>query len=130
MKQKIQTSVTRARGRLIYIGVVLGGAFWIIESIMHVYVFHGHDLVDSIFFPEVHEAWMRLIIAGMFISFGIYGQWLSNAWRTGPGRLEPGKRRTHPLCHKQRPCCLTPALCKTNTDTVTRRGPTRETVSH
>jgi len=63
-----------ARGRFVLIGVVLGAAFWFIESVMHVYVFHGDDLAESIFSPGFHEAWMRLIIVGMFIAFGIYGQ--------------------------------------------------------
>lgn len=87
MKQKIRTFITMARGRLMVVGVVLGGAFWIIESVMHVYVFHGHDFLDSIFFPELHEAWMRLIIVGMFIAFGIYGQGLINAWRQAQADL-------------------------------------------
>jgi PAS domain S-box-containing protein len=79
MKEKIKRCITMARGRLIFIGIVLGAAFWLIESVMHVYVFHRLDFVESIFFPELHEAWMRLIIVGMFICFGIYGQWLINA---------------------------------------------------
>lgn len=54
---------------------------------MHVYVFHGHDFLDSIFFPELHEAWMRLIIVGMFVAFGIYGQGLINAWRQAQADL-------------------------------------------
>lgn len=87
MKEKIRTFIALARGRLIFIGIILGAAFWLIESVMHVYVFHGHDFVDSIFFPEFHEAWMRLIIVGMFISFGIYGQWLINARRQAQADL-------------------------------------------
>jgi hypothetical protein len=67
IEEKIRTFITMARGRLIFIGIVLGAAFWLIESVMHVYVFHRHDFVDSIFFPELHEAWMRLIIVGTAI---------------------------------------------------------------
>ena len=69
------------------IGIVLGAAFWFIESVMHVYVFHGDDLAESIFSPGFHEAWMRLIIVGMFIAFGIYGQWLINARRKAQAEL-------------------------------------------
>ncbi len=76
-----------ARGRFVLIGIVLGAAFWFIESVMHVYVFHGDDLAESIFSPGFHEAWMRLIIVGMFIAFGIYGQWLINARRKAQAEL-------------------------------------------
>jgi len=54
---------------------------------MHVYVFHGHDFFDAIFSPGFHEAWMRLIIVGMFIAFGIYGQRLIDAWREAQANL-------------------------------------------
>ena len=76
-----------ARGRFVLIGVVLGAAFWFIESVMHVYVFHGDDLAESIFSPGFHEAWMRLIIVGMFIAFGIYGQRLIYARRKAQAEL-------------------------------------------
>ena len=62
---------------------------------MHVYVFHGLDFVESIFFPEMHEAWMRLIIVGMFLSFGIYGQWLINARKQAQADLSLAQCRTH-----------------------------------
>ena len=95
MKEKIKRCITMARGRFILIGIVLGALFWLIESVMHVYVFHRLDFVESIFFPELHEAWMRVIIVGMFICFGIYGQWLINARRQAQAESEPGQCRTH-----------------------------------
>jgi PAS domain-containing protein len=62
--------------------------FWLIESVMHVYVFHRFDFLLSIFSPGLHEAWMRLIIVGMFISFGIYAQWLINARKEAQAALQ------------------------------------------
>ncbi|UCF17648.1 MAG: hypothetical protein JSW59_09335, partial [Phycisphaerales bacterium] len=79
MKRKIKDSINRVHDRLTLIGICLGGIFWVIESFMHVYVFHRISLVESVFSPELHEAWMRLIIVGMFIAFGIYAQLLMNA---------------------------------------------------
>ena len=81
MKQRVKNFINLVHDRLILIGIGLGVVFWIIESIMHVYVFHQVDFMRSVFSPELHEAWMRLIIVGMFISFGIYAQWLMNARR-------------------------------------------------
>jgi PAS domain S-box-containing protein len=79
MKQKITGLINLVHDRLALIGICLGGIFWMIESFMHVYVFHQISFVESVFSPEAHEAWMRLIIVGMFISFGIYAQLLMNA---------------------------------------------------
>ena len=72
MKRKIKDLINPLKGRFALIGICLGGVFWVIESFMHVYVFHRISFVESVFSPELHEAWMRLIIVGMFISFGVY----------------------------------------------------------
>ena len=79
MKQKVKNFINPVHDSLILIGVGLGIIFWIIESIMHVYVFHRLDFVHSLLSPGLHETWMRLIIVGMFVSFGIYAQWLMTA---------------------------------------------------
>jgi len=76
-----RTLFHRMFDRLVLLGAILGAAFWVIESVMHVYVFHRLDFVESIFFPGLHETWMRLVIVGMFISFGGYAQSLVNARR-------------------------------------------------
>lgn len=81
MKQKIKNLMNLLHDRLILISFGLGVVFWLIESIMHVYVFHRVDFMHSFLFPGMHETWMRLIIVGMFISFGVYAQWLMNAKR-------------------------------------------------
>jgi len=87
MKQKIKDLINRMHDRLTLIGICLGGIFWVIESFMHVYVFHRISLAESVFSPEAHEAWMRLIIVGMFISFGIYAQLLMNARKQAQAAL-------------------------------------------
>jgi len=81
MKQTVKNSANLVHDRLILISFGLGVVFWLIESTMHVYVFHRFDFIHSVLFPGIHETWMRLIIFGMFISFGIYAQRLMNAIR-------------------------------------------------
>ena len=81
MKQRIKSLINPVHDSLILIGIGLGVAFWIIESAMHVYVFHSFHFMEQIFSLGLHEAWMRLIIVGMFVSFGIYSQWLINSRR-------------------------------------------------
>jgi PAS domain S-box-containing protein len=73
MKQKMKL-MNQIYDRLILIGFCLAVAFWVIESVMHVYVFHRLDFIHSVFSPSLHEAWMRLIIFSMFILFGFYAQ--------------------------------------------------------
>lgn len=87
IKRKMKDLINRMHDRLTLIGICLGGIFWIIESFMHVYVFHRMSFVESVFSPEPHEAWMRLIIVGMFISFGIYAQLLMNARKQAQAAL-------------------------------------------
>jgi PAS domain S-box-containing protein len=66
----------------ILIGIGLGAVFWMLESAVHVLVFHDMGFFEQVFSPEPHEAWMRLTIVAMFVGFGIYSQWIVNArWR-------------------------------------------------
>jgi PAS domain S-box-containing protein len=65
----------------ILIGMGLGAVFWILESAVHVLVFHDVGFFEQVFSPESHEAWMRLTIVGMFVGFGIYSQWIIGARR-------------------------------------------------
>ncbi|MFC1453086.1 PAS domain-containing protein [Verrucomicrobiota bacterium] len=87
MNLKTSHFIGRMHDRLMVIGICLGCAFWVIESVMHVYVFHRLSFLESVFSPELHEAWMRLIIVGMFVSFGIYAQWLMNARKQAQAAL-------------------------------------------
>lgn len=75
------------RGRLILLAAVLGAVFWVVESVMHVYVFHSLTFMESLLVPEVHEAWMRFLIVGMFLFFGVYAQGLVNARRQAQADL-------------------------------------------
>ena len=87
MRRNIENAINPLCGRLALIGICLGGVFWIVESFMHVYVFHQISFVESVFSPELHEAWMRLVIVAMFICFGIYAQLLMNARRQAQDAL-------------------------------------------
>jgi PAS domain S-box-containing protein len=87
MQRTIKDFISRVHDRLMLIGICLGGIFWVIESFMHVYVFHRISFVESVFSPELHEAWMRLVIVGMFIAFGIYAQLLMNARKQAQAAL-------------------------------------------
>ncbi len=66
---------------LILIGIGLAALFWVLESAIHVVIFREETFCHQVFSPAPHEVWMRFMVVGMFIGFGIYGQFIVNARR-------------------------------------------------
>ncbi|MBI4913714.1 MAG: hypothetical protein HY823_13340 [Acidobacteria bacterium] len=66
----------KPRGKLfLWTGVVLGLGFWVIEALLHTYVFHQHPLQEELFpFGDPNEMWMRIMIAVGFVVFGVVTQ--------------------------------------------------------
>lgn len=81
MKNKRGKQAYPSHVPFILIGIGLGAVFWMLESVVHVLVFHDVGFFEQIFNPEPHEIWMRLTIVGMFVGFGIYAQWIIIARR-------------------------------------------------
>ena len=81
MKKVGKYLISLNRYNLLLIGVGLSVLFWILESTVHIVVFRDTSLVKQLYSPEPHEVWMRLIVVSMFISFGIYSQWIVAARR-------------------------------------------------
>jgi len=81
MKKVFNNFKSLARYNLVLIGVGLSSLFWVLESAAHVIVFRDVSLVRQLYSPEPHEVWMRLIVISIFISFGIYSQWIVSARR-------------------------------------------------
>ena len=80
-----------AHNKVILIGILLSAIFWIIEAATHVYIFHDGTFFQQILSPETHEAWMRLIVVGMFIAFSIYVDSIINVRR----RAEEATRQAY-----------------------------------
>jgi PAS domain S-box-containing protein len=59
---------------LVGIGLGLGLAFWILESAVHAWILGEGSLLTQIFSPEPHEAWMRLVVVGILVGFGVCAQ--------------------------------------------------------
>ena len=81
IKNNIRKHIDLKRSGLVFIGIMLGVIFWILESAIHVLVFQQVDFMQQLYGPEPHEVWMRLTIVGMFIAFGIYSQMIVNSRR-------------------------------------------------
>lgn len=66
--------ITAYPHEFILIGIILSIIFWLLESAMHAYVFEDHDFVTELLYPNIHEAWMRIVIVFLFIGFGSYAE--------------------------------------------------------
>ena len=63
---------------LIWIGIGLGGIFWVFEAIVHAVVFKKGDFIDELFTDDPEEIWMRLAVIALFIGFGVFAQFTFN----------------------------------------------------
>jgi len=73
--------------------IIFGILYWPLETLIHLFIFSEGTFFD-LFFPEIHEVWMRLLISASFIAFGIYAnraiieqQELNEAMRTQRNQL-------------------------------------------
>lgn len=59
---------------LLWIGLLLGLAYWVLESVLHAYVFDSGTLRETLFGEhDPNEVWMRMLVTGLLTAFG----WLS-----------------------------------------------------
>ena len=52
---------------------IIGAAFfyWIVESLMHAFIFEKGDLLEQIFKPSSHEIWMRFVFIFLLLVFSL-----------------------------------------------------------
>lgn len=73
MKNKNTNHISRS-GHFILLGIVFAAFYWILESVLDVFVFHEGTLAEQILSADPNEIWMRLLIMSIFIIFGVYAQ--------------------------------------------------------
>lgn len=56
------------------LGVLMAVLFWIVEALLHSFVFGEDSFLLNFFSPDADEIWMRLLIAAVMIGFGVYAQ--------------------------------------------------------
>ncbi|GAB6906769.1 putative Histidine kinase [Desulfosarcina cetonica] len=69
------------RDRLLLTGIFLGVIYWFVEASVHYYCFDEGPFWEHAFRPDVHETWMRALVAILLVLFGFYGQSLINQRR-------------------------------------------------
>ena len=79
---------------LIWLGVGLGAAFWVAESLLHTYVFNSGSLEFTLLAEhDANEVWMRLLIAMAFVAFG----WLAERSLRAERHLKDNAQRLNRL---------------------------------
>ncbi len=73
MKNKSTNHISISE-HLIALGIGLAVLYWILESVLDVFVFHKGTFTERILGPDMNEIWMRLLIALILIVFSIYVQ--------------------------------------------------------
>jgi hypothetical protein len=68
------------RHRLIWLGVVTAGAFWLLEAAIHSWGFgEGAAWTDNLLPGTANEWWMRVLVGLLFIALGVYADRSSHA---------------------------------------------------
>ena len=58
------------------LGLALGFSYWILESLLDVFVWNYPSMLVALLAPPGHELWMRLTVTVLFVVFGFYGDHL------------------------------------------------------
>ena len=53
-------------------GVILAAGYWLVETLIHVYIFREGTFLRQLLPPEPNELWMRSLVCLCFIGFGWY----------------------------------------------------------
>jgi len=56
------------------LGILVAVLFWIVEALLHSFVFGEDTFLNNLLTPDADEIWMRLLIAAAVIGFGFYAQ--------------------------------------------------------
>ncbi len=71
LKGRILDGLSR---NLVWSGVGLGVLYWFIESFLHCFFFNEGTFFSQVFSANLHEVWMRSIVAVILVVFGFYAQ--------------------------------------------------------
>ncbi|MCH7511386.1 MAG: hypothetical protein IIB19_03355 [Chloroflexi bacterium] len=74
MAVKVPSKVTlQSPSVMIWLSVGLAALYWVLEALMDAFVFNEGGFVERLITPDRNELWMRVMIAGLLMGFGVYG---------------------------------------------------------
>jgi class 3 adenylate cyclase len=78
--------------RMVLIGFVIAAVYWIIDSIMAIFLSQEGDFYQRMINLDMSEIWTRLIVLCLFIIFGSHAQFTINERKTMARKLERDRR--------------------------------------
>jgi light-regulated signal transduction histidine kinase (bacteriophytochrome) len=60
--------------KMIWMAVALGALYWILGSVIDVFIFHDGDFIEEVFTVDPHKIWMRSLVLFILIMFSLYAQ--------------------------------------------------------
>ena len=81
------------RYKWILIAAVITVFYWLLEATIDTYFFFEGGLWVELFYPSVHEIWMRSIITLIILGFGIYVQYSVNKLRESKEELRKSEKK-------------------------------------
>jgi PAS domain S-box-containing protein len=77
-----KTEPRQAKQTFLYYGFLLGVGYWVLDSIVMVFILHQGRLLEQLFSPSADEIWERLLTFAIFVAFGsILGAVVDRCWR-------------------------------------------------
>jgi len=83
-----------------WVGVLLGGMYWVLESVIHVVVFDEGTIQTQLLSSDPHEVWKRLLVAGLLVVFSLYAQHGINVRRRTEKALATSEKKYRTLIEK------------------------------
>ena len=84
-KKSNRVSIT---DQMVFFGFGIALVYWVLDSIMAIFLSEGGRLLDRILGHNMDEIWMRLIVLCLFIIFGSHAQFTINERRKVAKKLE------------------------------------------
>jgi class 3 adenylate cyclase len=74
---------------LLWVGFALGLAYWVLESVLHTYVFGSGTLRETLLGEnDPNEVWMRVLVTMLLAAFGYVSERLLRSERSGKERVQ------------------------------------------
>jgi len=100
MTEKNHSTLTTApvpRYTLIWIGVLIGVAFYFSDAFIDSLVFNEAPVLDQLLHPTVHKQWDRLIVLVFSVGFGIYAYTVMRREQAASVRAHKAEKRLEVL---------------------------------
>ncbi|GAV19235.1 sensor protein FixL [Mariprofundus micogutta] len=80
---------------LLKLGILVAILFWIIEALLHSFIFGNDTFINNLFSPDADEIWMRVLISIAVIGFGYYAQHAVNQQKIMQEQIRKKSERLH-----------------------------------